>query len=294
VRVQAYAYFKIDKYKGAYKELKTTNTFLFDLPMIGLAIATGATAIFSSNTDLIAGLALGIAGTTGLRQYFNNNGKAAYYFTAESKAQCVVNNSFIFTNADGKKDDMDAELKKIDKAINYSRSLSKNKKFEDADLKVELLKAIKTADSKNALGNKSIRTIEVSNEIIIKSMDNIALKLRGNINKATPNLDDITSKISFIGPASPSTTETEEEPSDTDEAEFVTPPPPADPCEGFQNEPKFCNCKNLEKFKANQLDANQYALYCILGLERISPSITSKSNNIINISTAIENCSKGS
>ena len=34
---RAYAFFKIDKYKGAYKELKITNTFLFDLPLIGLA-----------------------------------------------------------------------------------------------------------------------------------------------------------------------------------------------------------------------------------------------------------------
>jgi len=186
-----YANFRANEYSDEFTKLGGVNTFLFDLPIIGLAIATGAVAIFSGNTNLIAALALGTAGTVALRAYSNSSTKAGYFLSAMKQSDCVLSTSTVFLNVSEERKNLKDQKTNIGYYLTNAQIVFADPQLKDGDPKKALGKAIDAANAALKLQDDAEEAISGSAENIKTEVKQIYTNLQSKLKDSIPEVNTI-------------------------------------------------------------------------------------------------------
>ena len=182
------------EYRCYYTSLKKENTLLFDLPLIGLATAIAGNVLYGNIVDLTKGLGLAAATVTGLRTYSNNTQKAGFFLLAEEAAQCLVEKSAPFIDAQDAHERIKKAAEEIWKTLVSAQDLLP--KLDDSWKEKEALQsAITLGLSSIELASGALRAIDDSSNKLVDSIYVIDRKLTSDIEKASPDVDAIFAKI---------------------------------------------------------------------------------------------------
>jgi len=191
-------YAQFPKYRSEeYKKLASGlagETEIYNQLLIGLATGAASAILFKSPTDLLKGLGLAAGFVTAEKNYNGSEAKAIVLFSGIHATDCIYNNSNYCEEIDIDTYEEQYNILKI--AFNDLAKIDVTKINEEA---VNVVTSAISAVSDNIviIDKAKVQYNNCADSIII-SVNTVDNKIKENIIKQTPNIDDILANINKI------------------------------------------------------------------------------------------------
>lgn len=194
-RSRAFANERALYYRDEYIGIQKETSWVFDVPLIGIASGTAATLLFEGSTDLIKGLALGGATWAGYKEYFYNKQNAEYLVKAEKAIRCVNDESRIFIT--------EPLSKEVNWAVDYQKNnlpdayklLEENTRLSESPEYKALDATVIVASSAFKQWNSAKKYYDNAPETVVTLVYEIDTKVLEFLKTNTPDVSKIITQI---------------------------------------------------------------------------------------------------
>jgi hypothetical protein len=184
-----------DEYAEALAAVQRERVWVYDVPLIGLAIGAAAAGIYGAHRDTLAGIGLGAASFGGFRSYANPDAQRQAYVAGLSALDCIGDSMHVFYQARNDRAMLKAIPDDLMKQRAADEKLLASLGAADADARDALNAALDAATTAVTVANTALTRIDSAPQDIVETISAVDRAWYLKVTGAQGNVTDITAKI---------------------------------------------------------------------------------------------------
>jgi hypothetical protein len=184
-----------DQYAEALAAVQKERVWVYDVPLIGLAIGAAAAGIYGAHADTLAGIGLGAASVGGFRSYASPDAQRQAYVAGLSALDCIGDSIHVFYQARSELSVLVGARENLVGHRAADETLLASLGVEDADARDALNAALNAAATAVTLANTALARIDSAPQDIVETISAVDRALYLKVTGAQGNVSDITAKI---------------------------------------------------------------------------------------------------